>query len=319
MTTSSPLSDRHCSDDDKYVKFAGQKGAPGALSKYYEALGAVSLRSVTDKDVAALAQSSFSLYMCFLMVVSVVYYSLGGSLLKLADVRSASVFAEAFGLLMLRKKIARQGNVSGISGMTMGMYALVYASRQVVNLPMCSWVALDDWALWVLGMVSFWMVLDVLRSVFVTFRSSYQEEHDVLSMKYMVPGCLILAALLRPNFTDGWAESYCWAVCLYMDVLALMPQVVMMSRGGGRVEAPVSHFVAATAVSRGADLWFWISSLRTDSFFVEGDCYSGVLIVFFHVFHLLLVADFVAHYLKARISGSALSDDLVLPTLDDVL
>merc|ERR1719265_1595313 len=97
-------------------------------------------------------------------------------------------------------------------------------------------------------------------------------------------------------------EGYMWSSCLYMDILALLPQVIMMARGGGKVEAPIAHFVAATFVSRIEDLsdslLFFGKSLRPDEYF------SYYTIIFFQVLHLLLVADFMYYYVKARASGS---------------
>ena len=74
------------------------------------------------------------------------------------------------------------------------------------------------------------IVLDCLRYIFVTYRSSYQADLDVLHVKYLLPGCFFLAFLLRARFHEWDAFfNYVWSACLYVDVLALMPQVVMMA------------------------------------------------------------------------------------------
>merc|ERR1719197_1292426 len=115
--------------------------------------------------------------MCFLMFCSVIYYSLGGSLKKasiLDDLGFISTIAEGFGLLWLRCKIKRQGSVTGISGMTMIMYAIVYVLREWLLMPSSlSLHFLDQWATEVLQLASLFMVFDVLKSIFVTYRSSY--------------------------------------------------------------------------------------------------------------------------------------------------
>jgi len=284
------------SADDKYAK-AGSR--PAAMSKL-------------------LGMTTFQIYASFLMVVSMVYFALGGSIRTASSedkLAYLSCLAEGFGLLSLRIKIERQGSVSGISAMTMVMYSLVYFLRLLMVVPdKVSLVFLDGWTIELLQVGSLLMVVDVVRSVLVTYRKSYQEDLDVLHAKYLIPSCVVLAAVLHPQFRQGTFFSFCWTTYLYLDCLALMPQVVMMTRGAGKVEAPVSHFVAATAFSRVMDLFFWYYDFDLGAQGTyKGFNYSGWLIVFWHVVNLAIVADFMYYYVKARFSGKAMSQDLVLP------
>merc|ERR1719335_32512 len=120
----------------------------------------------------------------------------------------------------------------------MSVYIVVYISRQLLLLPPFSWDALKEWAWAVVSFLSILMVIDIVRSVFITHRSSYQADFDVFKIKYLIPACLLLAGLVHPDLQEGPLYSYCWTSCLYLDVMALMPQVVMMSKGQGKVEAP---------------------------------------------------------------------------------
>jgi len=286
--------------DDKYVKAA--TGPNSSMAKF-------------------VSFTTFQVYACFLMVCSMGYYSLGGNILSASSedkLAYLSCLAEGFGLLSLRIKIQRQGSVSGISGMTMVMYALVYLLRLMMVVPeKLSLVYLDGWIIEVLQIASLLMVVDVLHSISMDYRKSYQEDLDVLHVKYLIPSCVVLAAVLHPQFSQGTWFSFCWTTYLYLDCLALMPQVVMMTRGAGKVEAPVSHFVAATALSRVMDLSFWYYNFNLGAQgFLHGFNYSGWLIVFWHVVNLAIVADFMYYYLKARFSGRAMSADLALPLVD---
>merc|ERR1719375_446728 len=159
------------------------------------------------------------------------------------------------------------------------------------------------------SIISLLLALDILKSIFVNYRSSYQQDSDVLQVKYLIPGCCLLAILVHPEFRE-WTELYMfmWSTCMYMDGLALMPQVVMMSLNG-KVAAPIAHFVAATFLSRVEDfsntILYYSKGFRHD----EGgmpdsqEVGSWRLIVLVQVVQLLLVADFMYYYLKARTSG----------------
>jgi hypothetical protein len=295
FTQQSPsLGDR----DDKYGKAALK---PGVLSELF--------------------QSSFKTYTCFLMVGSVIYYFLGGNILAAAiedKLAYASCIAEGFGLVSLRTKIEKQQSVTGISGMCMIMYALVYFLRLIMVVPtQLSLIFIDGWAVEALQLVSFAMVVDVVRSVFLAYRKSYQDDLDICHVKYLAPACTAIAAVMHPLFSQGHAYSICWTTYLYLDCMALMPQVVMMARGGGKVEAPVSHFVAATAMSRVVDLSFWYYDFDLGAQgYVRGFNYSGWLIVLWHVINLAIVADFMYYYVKARVAGKNMSEDLSLPVAD---
>lgn len=305
------------SDDNKYAKNTGKAVNPNGLSKYKEALS-VFENGINCQQLKAFFQDSFVLYSCYLMLGTWLYHHLGGSF-SLASREElmgyASAVAEAFGLLVLRRKIQSSESVKGVSGMTMVMYAVVYAVRELVLLPGMSTV--DEWAVQILSFTSLVIVLDILKSVFVRYRSSYQEELDVLRAKWLIPSCIVFAAVLHPSLEEGPWFSFFWTSCLYLDVMALMPQIIMMERGAGKVSAPICHFVAATAVSRMVDLWFWLFNFQLVGDYMPGEFhFSGWLIIFFHVLHLLLVADFMYYYVKARLSGSSFSEDLSLPTIE---
>lgn len=287
-------------EDNKYKKFALSRKRDHPLFKKYH-------------DALVLLGSSSIGFASIYLVLGAVYLLIGGhpghtTVEKVTNFISISV--ETLGLLLLRHKIQVNNSVKGISGMTMIMYAFVYAIRVWLAMP-AHWsgsvteLSIDS----SFGLISLLLALDILKSIFVTHRSSYQDNLDVLKVKYLLPGCFLLAMILRPHF-HMWTTTYgfVWSSCLYMDVLALMPQVIMMSRDGGKVAAPIAHFVAATFLSRIEDLSDTIlyhgSALQSEEFF------SWRLIVFLQLMHLLLVADFMYYYVKARTSGVRMVEDL---------
>jgi len=299
-------------DDDKYAKAKGLQSTSVVPS----------LRDINSKDVAALMRSPFQMYLIFLMAISVVYHLVGGNLMQ-ADAADLlgylSTIFETLGLLVLKCKIKSQGSVKGISGMTMAMYALVFVSREYLLLPERSWLLIDGWAVEVLQVPSILLAFDILYSIFKTHKSTYQEELDILRIKYIVPTCIALAVILHPHFAQGEWHSFLWTSYLYLDVFALLPQVVMMANAGKKVEAPIAHFVAATALRWVIDLWFWYFDFDLGpQGWYKGINLSGCLIVSFHILSLCLVADFMYYYIKARLSNAKLSDDLDVGATIDV-
>lgn len=305
-------------DDDKHAKYYAR--TTDKTGKDAQISG---LRDVGVADIKTIAQSPRQSYLVFLMATSVLYYLAGGSLQKASMdhlLGYVSCIIEAAGLLTVLKKIEEKGSVAGISGESFVMYFVLYVLRQVVMMPSFSLPEsheVDSWTTILLQMPSIVFVSSILRSVYRQHKETYHVDGDILKAQYVIPACIIAAVPLHPFMVEGFVFSVGYASYMYLDVLALLPQVVMMARGGGKVEAPIAHFVAATAVSRLVDLFFWYYAFDLGpQGYIWGFNYSGWLIVFTQVISLCLVADFMYYYMKARFSGAALSEDLSLPLED---
>jgi len=299
-------------DDDKYAKFgASHKHIPEPLQKYHKALGLFNFHGgVIDAAVAKLLIG----FLSFMLAAAAAYTSVGGTWNSCKTSKFVSVGLEVLGLLMLRHKIMLRNNVNGISGQTMIMYAFVYFVRILLSMPYSwdfEWKDVDFDA-WFAG-ISLILVLTIIHAIFRTHHASYQGDLDVLQVKYLIPGCFFLALLVRPHFTQWSFEyGYTWSSCFYIDIFALVPQVVMMAQGGGKVEAPIANFVAATFLSRVGDIW---DSLVYEQNMAQSEFYSYWMVVAGQGLHLLLVADFMYYYLKARKSGATLLEDISLETI----
>lgn len=260
-------------------------------------------------------------YAVFLFAVYLGYVALGGSLAAIPGktmVGYASCIAEGLGLVFLRSKISRRGSARGISGTSIKMFAITYTIRLWQLWPRSRKYLLDAYATEVLSAASLLMVLEIAKCVFKDYRESYQRELEVLKMRHLLPGCFVMACLLHPSFRRGATFSIAWTFGFYLDVTSLLPQVAMMARAGGRVEAPISNYVAAITVSRTIDIVWWLTR-GTDlgpQGWIWGFNYSGFLIIGIHVLSLFLAGDFLYFYLKAKFKGHKFDDDLVLPYED---
>merc|ERR1719191_2381359 len=202
--------------------------------------------------------------------------------------------------------------------MTFVMYAFVYFFRIGLGLPYSGnglqlnySTQLKDVDFDVtLGFCSLVLVLDILWKIFVTHRSTYEAELDVFKAWYLIPACWSISLLIRPHFA-AWPFffGYTWASTLNMDVLALMPQVVMMSQSGFKVATPIANFVAATSISRCGDLFHSLVCLGDTR---RSEPFSYWTAVAVQIVHLILVADFMYYFCKARAWAKIGEDDIDL-------
>merc|ERR1712118_209273 len=81
-------------------------------------------------------------------------------------------------------------------------------------------------------------------------------EHDNVKVEYIGLSCFVLAVLVHPDLNNRPVFDTLWTTALYLDVIAMIPQLIMMSKCK-EVEALTSHFVVGTALSRLVSLIFW--------------------------------------------------------------
>lgn len=304
-------------NDDK-----AKKKLHGAAAIFKNLGSCTSRGGITAKDVTTILANPFKAYTSFLVMYVCIYELLGGAFTAAAYedlIGYVSVVLESYGLISIIQKIRGNESVSGISGNTFIMFALSYVLRECETLIVSHkflgnfHLTLNGTSLELLQIVSLPLVASILWSIFKTYRQSLQEELDILQVKHLIPGCILFAVVIHPTFAQGFMYSLCWTISFYVDVMALLPQVVMMSQGTGKVEAPIANFVAATTFSRIVDLWFWYFrfDLGPQGYWL-GFNYSGYLIVGLHLVSLLIVADFMYYYMRSRIRSATLTEEVAL-------
>merc|ERR1719453_1194409 len=290
-------------DDDKSLKELKQ-----GPSFFYVLLAILPCHSTCTKQFIDFLKNPLKVYTCFLACTCLFYYFVCGGLAAWEDfIGYNSCILEAYGLISVYRKIQSDRSVIGISGSSLIMFAISYGLRQCEALVMSSRFRLTKRAiaLEALQFASIPLILSLLWAVYKTYKETYQESLDKLKVQYLVPACVVMALILTPRFKQGEMYSYCWSISFYVDVLALLPQVVMMTFSPGKkVAVPIANYVMATTVSRIVDLWFWYLRFDLGPQGWWGNFnFSGWLIVSFHVISLLLVADFMYFYLRARCSA----------------
>lgn len=290
-------------DDDKNLK--EQKQRPNF---FFLLLAVLPCSATCTKTFVDFLKNPLKVYTCFLSLTGIFYFLMCDGVTAWEDfIGYNSCILEAYGLISVYRKIQRHRSVIGISGNSLIMFAISYSLRQCEALVMSSRYRLTKRAVVLesLQFASIPLVFTLVWAVFRTYRDTYQESLDKLKVKYLLPACVALALVLTPRFKQGELYSYCWTISFYVDVLALLPQVVMMTFSPGKkIAVPIANFVAVTAISRCVDLWFWYLRFDLGPQGWWGDFnYSGWIIVSFHVISLLLVVDFMYYYLNARCSA----------------
>jgi len=241
-------------------------------------------------------------YVLFLCCATVVYNVLSDGLSSLLTL-SAGLLALAFMLLVL--KVHGQSNVSGISTSMLAMYTCTLILRLSSTLWLNGYLPADstgDWAFQCLELLSLgaagWLLHHATKMRRMTFGGAAQEEQDTMpGLPWIVLGCVVFALFFHADLNHDPVFDFIWACGCYLETVSMLPQLWMMARAGGEVEALTSHFIALTTVARFFSMSFWYLAFE-DGIGLYGN-YSEMMIIAAHILQLVLACDFLAMYVKS--------------------
>lgn len=211
---------------------------------------------------------------------------------------------QCFGFFLLLHKVKISGSVAGISSKTLEMYALVLMFRLSSTLFRQGYLPIDrsgDWIYQAADVSSLLLVFQLLYCVRKKHRDTYQDEYDTLPIWRAVPGCMILGYVLRGSLNHSLFFDVMWCVAMNIDVVAMLPQLFMLVKKGGEVEALTSNYIASIFISRFCVLAFWWHGHTEIN--AKPDVpsrLSGWWVVAAHGLMCLLSADFMFHYCMAK-------------------
>ena len=85
-----------------------------------------------------------------------------------------------------------------------------------------------------------------------------------LGVAFLIVPCFILACALHPNLNKDFLSDMTWTFSMYLESLAVAPQLYMFAKqaGGAPIEVLVAHCVAALGFARVVEMAFWLWSFH---------------------------------------------------------
>merc|ERR1719491_865006 len=219
--------------------------------------------------------------------------------------------------VLLSLQVLSTRNSSGVSVRALCLDVLALCFRLSSTLWLNGYLPVDasgDYIFQILDLCSVGILLWLLYHVLVEKHHTYQEEEDSLPVMPLVFGAILLAMLLHGNMNSRPFFDACWMAGVFLSTIAVLPQLWLITRTGGRVEALTSHYIAAMAVSRalsGAFMWHARNDITCQPWFGEFN-HAIFAILSAHILHMGLLGDFAYYYIKAVITkGFDCSLDIV--------
>ncbi|KAL7425331.1 hypothetical protein ACHAXH_007855 [Discostella pseudostelligera] len=227
-----------------------------------------------------------------------------------------------FGFGILNVKTFLSKRATGISIKTLQLYCLVFFFRLTSIVRHEGYLPYDksgDWLYHVIEIMALLFTATALWGCMGPFSHTYQADMDKFGEMNVPPGfggvylavpVLVLAIFVHPNLNNDWLSDVAWTYAMYLESMALVPQLFMFQKQtSGVVELLTAHFVAALGFGRVMEFLFWIYSyheLATST----GSKLPGYLALFSQFLQLVLMLDFFWYYYLAVKNATP----LVLPS-----
>merc|ERR1719343_1651362 len=202
----------------------------------------------------------------------------------------------------------------GISAQALTLNALALICRLSSTVWLDGYLPSDASGVWMYQAVdigSLALVLWLLYQVLVVHKNTYQKTEDTFPTTHVAIGAVVLAVIFHPDMDDLPLFDTLWMSGLNIGAIAVLPQLWLSARAGGRMEAFISHYIAALAISEGlSGLFHWHAwNHITCEPWIQGVNHGVGAMAFAHLVHMLLLGDFAYYYIRSLLKGG-ISDSM---------
>jgi len=255
---------------------------------------------------------TYAAYCVFALCAATVLLHFNDHDLSLALTLSTSL--QCLGFFLLYQKVQTQKSVEGLSSKTLEMYVLALLFRLSSTLVRDGYLPMHgsgDFVYQLADIGSLMLVLSLLVAVHKKYNATYDAANDTMPVFNFIPACVLLAICCHGDLNDSPFFDVMWTIGLHLDTVAMLPQLWLLTKLGGDVEALTSHFVAMQVLSKFSSFVFWFYGYVevTEEGQFNG---AGYMIIISHLAQLLLTADFMYYYVCSVVKQSK----MVLPNVE---
>lgn len=221
-----------------------------------------------------------------------------------------AAYVQWLAFTVLSLKVHGSRSVLGLSSGTIVMYVLFYVTRLTSTSLRNGYIPVDrtgDFLYQAFDFGALVFCMQLLYCVHKKYVHSYEDEHDSLSIIPLLVPCVVLGVFCHGSFNGNEFFDIIWAISTNIETVVMVPQLWMLAKMGGKVDAVTAHFVATIVLANVMTFtWWWYCGEELEK---RGPCPMAKVILVAQLFKLFLSADFMFYYTKAWIGGTS----VVLP------
>ena len=226
-----------------------------------------------------------------------------------------SSLTQMFAFIIVLIKIYTFQNSSGLSINTLICYALLLSARLFTNLLFTGYLPSDnsgDWFYQLTEIISLLCVLLLIYLTLIVYTETSDYTNDKVPFYYLAIPTFILACIVHTSLNGFLPTDITWCFSMYLEAVAIFPQIQLFVVKKGQIETYTSHYVALCGLSRLLSLIFWWDTypeLNTqDGNSISLFCnYCGYFIIASQVIQLLIMIDYYYLYFKSLFKGEAMN------------
>jgi len=218
---------------------------------------------------------------------------------------------QMFGFFLIALKVQNSQSVSGLSLQTLICYSVAFFARLCSILKFEGYLPYDssgDFIYRIGEVLAFILACTMVYMVQMKYKSSYNWDLDRINCIYIIIPAFVGASLIHPALNNSYFGDIMWTFSLYLESVAMFPQLYMFAKKGGEIEAFTSHFVASQGLSRMFALVFWLFSFQElneypGQQFSLFKGYVGWFVLLCQLLQVVLLSDFLYEYIKSLSKG----------------
>ncbi|KAE9554847.1 hypothetical protein FO519_001962 [Halicephalobus sp. NKZ332] len=194
--------------------------------------------------------------------------------------RLAADSAHLVAIAILLSKIWMTRSCAGISGRSQVLFLIVFVARYLDLFT--NFVSIYNSVMKVLFLGS---SIATVYLMFVKFKATYDKNHDIFRLEVLLIPTVLLALLINHEYSF---MEIMWTFSIYLESVAIMPQLFMLSRTGS-AETITAHYLFALGSYRALYILNWVFRYYTESFLDPIAVVAGIV-------QTVLYADFFYLY-----------------------
>jgi hypothetical protein len=245
-------------------------------------------------------------WIALVVIIASVYFILSNKDYSFLLILSSMI--QMFSFIIILIKVYSYQSSSGLSYNSLLSYSIVLISRLTSTLFYNGYLPADtagDWFYQLTEILALCCCLTLVYMVTVSHRDTADFEKDTVDFKYLVIPAVMLALLIHPNLNKNVITDVLWTTSMYLEGVAIFPQLKLFKDKGGIVETYTSHYVALQGLSRIFSLVFWwdtyneLQESSTSGGYSLLTGYVGYFVLLSQIAQLIIMIDYYWHYFKS--------------------
>ncbi|CAH9077701.1 unnamed protein product [Cuscuta europaea] len=212
----------------------------------------------------------------------------------------AAEAVHAIGISLLIYKLTKGKTCAGLSLKSQDLTAMFLAVRLY-----CS-VVMEYDIHTLLDLATLATTVWVIYTIRFKLNSSFMDDKDTLSIYYLVIPCAVLALVIHPSTNHHIFNRICWAFCVYMEAVSVLPQLHVM-QNTKVIEPFTANYVFALGISRFLSCAHWILQMidsRGSLLTALGYGLWPPMVILSEIVQTFILADFCYYYVQCLFGGN---------------